>query len=160
MEFIAHNLDLLGSLEWLGDNWGWIAAFIVTRSSVSSLSVFADTKRFSLKRVWAISGVCFDESIRKRVLWITPLAIIGVIGITQFQPRYRRAGRGPAIGENLPVRHRPGCDAHQHHSGMHEFTQGNRKPGHLHDPDQANYPARIDSRQSDRLCPRFAHDRL
>lgn len=36
-------------------------------------------------RVWAISGVCFAESIRKRVLWITPLAILGVILISQFQ---------------------------------------------------------------------------
>ena len=36
-------------------------------------------------RVWAISSVCFAESIRKRVLWIAPLAILGVILISQFQ---------------------------------------------------------------------------
>lgn len=43
-----------------------------------------DVSRFSLKRAWAISGVCFDESIRRRVLWITPLAILGVIIIAQL----------------------------------------------------------------------------
>lgn len=43
-----------------------------------------DLGRFSLKRAWAISGVCFDESIRRRVLWITPLAILGVIIVSQL----------------------------------------------------------------------------
>src|SRR5450432_3922246 len=46
---------------------------------------FRDLLRFSFKRAWAISGVCFDESIRRRVLWITPLAIVGVILVSQFQ---------------------------------------------------------------------------
>jgi ABC-type transport system involved in multi-copper enzyme maturation permease subunit len=44
-----------------------------------------DLLRFSWTRVWAISGVCFDESIRRRVLWITPLAILGVIVVSQLQ---------------------------------------------------------------------------
>src|ERR1051326_2009134 len=38
-----------------------------------------------LKRIWAIAGVCFDESIRRRILWITPLAILGVIVVSQLQ---------------------------------------------------------------------------
>ncbi|MBC8107888.1 MAG: hypothetical protein H7Z14_14970, partial [Anaerolineae bacterium] len=46
---------------------------------------FKDVRRFSLKRVWAISGVNFAESIRRRVLWITPLAILGVIVVSQLQ---------------------------------------------------------------------------
>lgn len=71
-------------VSWLSNYWGWsIAAIIV------ALGLFVigrhDVARFSLKRAWAISSVCFAESIRKKVLWITPLAIIGVIGITQFQ---------------------------------------------------------------------------
>jgi hypothetical protein len=61
--------------------------------SVSALVVFLglvvygfrDLLRFSIKRAWAISSVCFDESIRRRVLWITPLAILGVILVSQFQ---------------------------------------------------------------------------
>lgn len=44
-----------------------------------------DLMRFRLRRVWAISGVCFAESIRRRVLWITPLAIVGVIIVAQLQ---------------------------------------------------------------------------
>ena len=38
-----------------------------------------------MRRVWAISSVCFAESIRRRVLWITPLAIIGVVIVAQLQ---------------------------------------------------------------------------
>src|SRR5690242_8470835 len=44
-----------------------------------------DVTRFSLKRIWAISSVNFAESIRRRVLLITPLAIIGVIIVSQLQ---------------------------------------------------------------------------
>ena len=44
-----------------------------------------DVLRFSATRVWAISSVSFAESIRRRVLWITPLAILGVIIVSQLQ---------------------------------------------------------------------------
>src|SRR5690606_33015252 len=43
-----------------------------------------DVLRFSPYPVWAIMDVSFDESIRRRVLWITPLAIIGVIIVSQL----------------------------------------------------------------------------
>jgi ABC-type transport system involved in multi-copper enzyme maturation permease subunit len=43
-----------------------------------------DIRRFSWTRIWAISGVCFQESIRRRVLWITPLTIVGVIVAVQL----------------------------------------------------------------------------
>ncbi len=46
---------------------------------------FRDVSRFAFRRVWAISGVCFDESIRRRVLWIIPLAIVGLIIVVQLQ---------------------------------------------------------------------------
>src|SRR5207237_3798678 len=45
----------------------------------------ADLARVSMTRIWAIGGVCFDESVRRRVLWITPLAILGVIVVSQLQ---------------------------------------------------------------------------
>jgi ABC-type transport system involved in multi-copper enzyme maturation permease subunit len=45
----------------------------------------SDLLRFSIKRIWAISGVCFDESIRRRVLWIIPLAILGLVIVVQLQ---------------------------------------------------------------------------
>lgn len=44
-----------------------------------------DVLRFSFTRVWAISTVSFRQSIRRRVLWITPLVILGVIIVSQFQ---------------------------------------------------------------------------
>ncbi len=40
---------------------------------------------FVFRRVRAIASVCFSESIRRRVLWITPLAILGVIVVSQLQ---------------------------------------------------------------------------
>jgi ABC-type transport system involved in multi-copper enzyme maturation permease subunit len=62
---------------------GWYLAGIIL---VIGLSVgFADLLRFSGKRIWAISGVCFDESIRRRILWITPLAILGIVVVSQLQ---------------------------------------------------------------------------
>jgi ABC-type transport system involved in multi-copper enzyme maturation permease subunit len=45
---------------------------------------FRDVVRFSTRRALAIAGVCFDESIRRRVLWITPLAIVGAIAVVQL----------------------------------------------------------------------------
>ena len=64
--------------------WGWIVvgAFVVIGLLLIGRN---DVKRFSLKRTWAISGVCFAESIRRKVLWLTPLAMIAVILITQFE---------------------------------------------------------------------------
>lgn len=43
-----------------------------------------DVVRFRFGRVRAIAGVCFTEAIRRRVLWITPLAILGVIAVSQL----------------------------------------------------------------------------
>ncbi len=44
-----------------------------------------DMLRFRMRRVNAIAEVCFRESIRRRVLWITPLAILGVVVVSQLQ---------------------------------------------------------------------------
>jgi Na+/H+ antiporter NhaC len=43
-----------------------------------------DVTRFRLRRVRAIAGVCFAESIRRRVLWVIPLAIVGVVAVSQL----------------------------------------------------------------------------
>jgi len=61
----------------------WVAAVIVLLGLL--VYGFGDLKRFSLKRAWAVSSVCFAESIRRKVLWITPLAIMGVIIVSQLQ---------------------------------------------------------------------------
>jgi ABC-type transport system involved in multi-copper enzyme maturation permease subunit len=67
-----------------GQTVGWVAFGLIV---VVGLFLFGlrDVSRFSLKRAWAISGVCFDESIRRRVLWIIPLAALGVIVVSQLQ---------------------------------------------------------------------------
>ncbi|CAN5591163.1 hypothetical protein BH10PLA1_BH10PLA1_06140 [soil metagenome] len=44
-----------------------------------------DIARLSGSRILAISSVCFSESIRRKVLWITPLAILGVMIVSQLQ---------------------------------------------------------------------------
>jgi ABC-type transport system involved in multi-copper enzyme maturation permease subunit len=44
-----------------------------------------DVLRFSIARVWAVSNVNYTEALRKRVLWVAPLAMIGVIAVAQFQ---------------------------------------------------------------------------
>ena len=76
-------LNLLADSGWITANLAWIIAALIV---VFGLLVagWNDVRRFSLKRAWAISGVCFDESVRKRVLWIIPLAIVAVLVITQF----------------------------------------------------------------------------
>ncbi|MDB5326610.1 MAG: hypothetical protein JWM57_2179 [Phycisphaerales bacterium] len=44
-----------------------------------------DLLRSRPSRVWAIGGVCFRDAVRRRVLWITPLAMLGIILVSQFQ---------------------------------------------------------------------------
>ena len=55
-----------------------------------------DLLKLSLVRAWAISSVCFAESIRKRVLLITPLAILGIILVSQLQHPIDGSGCDPA----------------------------------------------------------------
>ena len=43
-----------------------------------------DVVRFSPTRLWAISSVAFRQSIRRRVLWITPLVMLGVVIAAQL----------------------------------------------------------------------------
>ena len=82
---LAHMLPLaLAVPEFVHRHLGWFAFFAII---LIGLVLFGmrDLLRFSWTRVWAISGVCFDESIRRRVLWITPLAILGVVIVSQLQ---------------------------------------------------------------------------
>jgi hypothetical protein len=77
------HLNLLADSAWLLENLVWIVAALVVVFGLFVVG-WSDVARFSLKRAWAISGVCFDESIRKRVLWIIPLAIAVVLVVTQL----------------------------------------------------------------------------
>lgn len=44
-----------------------------------------DVVRFRLRRVLAVASVNFRQSIRRRVLWLTPLVIIGVVIVSGLQ---------------------------------------------------------------------------
>lgn len=70
--------------QWLMDHLLLLIGIAVV---VLGLGIFGipDLLRFSIKRVWAISSVCYQESIRRRVLWIIPLAIVGLVIVVQLQ---------------------------------------------------------------------------
>jgi hypothetical protein len=61
----------------------WIGALIVVGGLL--LFGFDELRRVSLRRVWAISSVCFAESIRRKVLGVVPLAVVGVIIVSVLQ---------------------------------------------------------------------------
>ena len=62
----------------------WIAAAAIVVVGLLGFGI-SDLARFSLSRAWAIGGVCFRESVRRRVLWIIPLAILGAVIVSQLQ---------------------------------------------------------------------------
>src|ERR1700710_61401 len=68
----------------IANNLTWILGGLIVVIGLFVVGL-KDVIRFQFRRVWAISGVCFDESIRRRILWITPLAILGVIVVAQLQ---------------------------------------------------------------------------
>src|SRR4051812_21753201 len=71
-----------GALDWLLAHFGMIAIVAVV---VAFLVVgIPDLLRLSWRRLWAISSVNFRESVRRRVLWVTPLAMLGIIAVTQL----------------------------------------------------------------------------
>lgn len=64
-------------------NLWWLApALIIALGVILGLG---DLAKLSAVRIWAISSVCFAESIRRRVLLVVPLAMLGVIIVTHFQ---------------------------------------------------------------------------
>jgi ABC-type transport system involved in multi-copper enzyme maturation permease subunit len=62
---------------------GWVLLAVILIAFVAF--GMRDLARLSWARVNAISWVCWNESLRRRVLWITPLAIIGAIVVCQLQ---------------------------------------------------------------------------
>jgi len=63
---------------------GLLAAAAVVLVGLGVIGL-TDVLRFSVRRVLAIASVCFRQSIRRRVLWLTPLVIAGVMIVAQFQ---------------------------------------------------------------------------
>ena len=77
-------------MEW------WVCGIVVVLGLV--VYGFGDLVRLSFGRVWAIAGVCFAESVRRKIWLITPLAIIGVIVVAQLQ---RPADERDAIRQTI-----------------------------------------------------------
>lgn len=71
-----------GSLDYFIANAGWILAAAIVIAGL--LYGFRDLVELKPIRVWAISGVSYTESIRRRVLWVTPVAILGILAVAQF----------------------------------------------------------------------------
>jgi ABC-type transport system involved in multi-copper enzyme maturation permease subunit len=61
--------------------WGLLAVILIAFVAFG----LRDLTRLSWARLNAISSVCWAESIRRRVLWITPLAIVGAVVVSQLQ---------------------------------------------------------------------------
>jgi hypothetical protein len=70
-------------IDTLGPFATWIIAGIIILLAIAI--GWRDILRLSWMRIWAISSVCFSESIRRRVLLITPIAILGVMIVSQLQ---------------------------------------------------------------------------
>ncbi len=81
-------VNLLAQSEGYDPSNGYFVRYIVAIVALLVAVVFGlwkDLPRFSITRTWAVSNVSFTEAIRKRVLWVTPLAIVAVIVVSQFQ---------------------------------------------------------------------------
>lgn len=70
--------------EFIKANFPWFLASLIVLVGVF-LYGFSDIARLSLGRIWAIGGVCFRDAIRRKVLWVTPLAMLGVVVVSLLQ---------------------------------------------------------------------------
>lgn len=61
----------------------WIVASVLVVGGLVAFG-FDDVIRLHWRRIWAISSICQTESLRRRVLWVTPLAVIGVMVVAQL----------------------------------------------------------------------------
>ena len=80
---MAALLPMLSTLPMVGEGalvWAVGGLIVVLGLFVYGLR---DVRRFSLVRSLAIGGVCLKESLRRRVLWVTPLAMLAVIALGQ-----------------------------------------------------------------------------
>src|SRR5688572_986730 len=64
------------------NNAPWLIAVLILLLFVAF--GWADLLRFSPIRIWAISSVAFRESWRRKVWLITPLAMLGIVAVSQL----------------------------------------------------------------------------
>ncbi|MDB5290264.1 MAG: hypothetical protein JWL69_1505 [Phycisphaerales bacterium] len=80
----SHSLHIPLALSGPGSVYlPWIVAAVLVVGGLVAFG-FDDLIRLHWRRIWAISGVCQTESLRRRVLWVTPLAVIGVMVVAQL----------------------------------------------------------------------------
>ena len=80
----AAILAQASGMDWVTQHSDWVVAGLIVFLGLFVYG-FGDVLRISIMRIRAVASVCFRESIRRRVLWLTPLAIIGVLIVSQFQ---------------------------------------------------------------------------
>jgi ABC-type transport system involved in multi-copper enzyme maturation permease subunit len=68
---------------WAVNNLGPLGIFLICIVGLGFLG-WRDVIRFSFVRTWAISSVCFTQAIRRRVLWLTPLVVLGTVVVAQL----------------------------------------------------------------------------
>jgi hypothetical protein len=75
------------TIDWVQNHPAEFGIGIATLIVVLGLFVYGigDLIKFSPRRVWAIGGVVFRESIRRKVLWLTPLVMLGIVALTGVQ---------------------------------------------------------------------------
>jgi ABC-type transport system involved in multi-copper enzyme maturation permease subunit len=74
---------LMAIPAWMNEYANWMVAALIVIVGLVWFG-WADLTRLHGRRIWAISSVCFTEALRKRILWVTPLAIAGVITVSQL----------------------------------------------------------------------------
>jgi ABC-type transport system involved in multi-copper enzyme maturation permease subunit len=79
----ATKFAMLAVPEFITEHFNWLLGGAIVLAGL--LVGMRDLLRFSGYRSWAISSVSFSESIRRRVLLITPVAILGIIIVSQLQ---------------------------------------------------------------------------
>jgi hypothetical protein len=85
--------SLVQTLQQLMPTYGLLAmaGIVFVCLVVFGVFVYGDIQRFSPRRIWAIAGVCYRESVRRKVLWITPVAMLGVLLVGQLQESFDAA---------------------------------------------------------------------
>jgi len=73
--------------DFIANNPGLFLAAAIVLIGLFGLGL-KDLLRFSPTRLWAVSTIAVQQSFRRRVLWITPLLILGVITVCQLQKSF------------------------------------------------------------------------
>ena len=69
---------------WVSDYLAWWVAGVIVIGGLLAFG-WEDVRRLRLRRVWAVSSVAFTEALRRKVLLVTPLAILGILAVCLLQ---------------------------------------------------------------------------